>query len=70
MVFDNITSIATSALPLDPAIIITNTIQSIIGLVIAVLTGVGLLQNRTETTSAKNRVYKEMQRYQKVWIPY
>ena len=43
MVVDNITSIATSALPLDPAVIITNTIQSIIGLVIAVLTGAGLL---------------------------
>jgi hypothetical protein len=43
MVIDNIPSIATSALPLDPAIIITNTIPSIIGLVIAVLTGAGLL---------------------------
>ena len=42
-VVDNITSIVTSDLPLDPAIIITNTLQSIIGLVIAVLTGAGLL---------------------------
>ena len=45
MVVDNVTSIVVSVLPLDPAIIITNTIQSTIGLVIEGLTGAGLLLN-------------------------